>query len=92
MKMITIPEDDYLLIQRTIKDLKNQAEQMQYFDFAEKLSLTYHLVLKKKANAGEKTNKISLKRGAGKDIITYMAEDFDAPLEDFKEYKDMKNI
>lgn len=26
------------------------------------------------------------KRGAGKGIVTYMADDFDAPLEDFKDY------
>nr|WP_293843106.1 DUF2281 domain-containing protein [uncultured Arsenicibacter sp.] len=26
------------------------------------------------------------KRGAGKGLITYVADDFDAPLDDFKEY------
>ena len=34
----------------------------------------------------ETTQPISLKRGSAKDIITYMADDFDAPLDDFKEY------
>jgi hypothetical protein len=29
---------------------------------------------------------IPFKRGAAKNIITYIADDFDAPLEDFKEY------
>ena len=30
--------------------------------------------------------KVSLKRGSGKHLITYMADDFTAPLEDLKEY------
>jgi hypothetical protein len=29
---------------------------------------------------------VSLKRGSAKDMITYIAEDFDAPLDDFKDY------
>ena len=29
---------------------------------------------------------ISLKRGSAKNIVTYIAEDFDEPLEDFQEY------
>jgi Protein of unknown function (DUF2281) len=30
--------------------------------------------------------RIPFERGAGKHIIAYIADDFDAPLEDFKEY------
>lgn len=26
------------------------------------------------------------KRGAGKEVITYVSDDFDAPLDDFKDY------
>lgn len=29
---------------------------------------------------------ISLKRGSAKNIVTYIADDFDEPLDDFKEY------
>jgi hypothetical protein len=29
---------------------------------------------------------LSLKRGSAKHMITYIAEDFNAPLDDFKEY------
>jgi hypothetical protein len=29
---------------------------------------------------------VSLKRGSAKGMITYIAEDFDAPVDDFKEY------
>jgi len=29
---------------------------------------------------------LSLKRGAAKEIVTYIAEDFEEPLDDFQEY------
>ena len=32
------------------------------------------------------TPRISLERGAGKHLITYIADDFDEPMEDFKDY------
>jgi hypothetical protein len=38
----------------------------------------------KKATSGRKT--AVRKFGGGKHIFTYVAEDFDEPLEDFKEY------
>ena len=34
----------------------------------------------------KKDTPISLKRGSAKNIVTYIAEDFDEPLEDFQEY------
>lgn len=34
----------------------------------------------------EKDGMVSLKRGSANNIITYIAKDFDEPLEDFKEY------
>ena len=32
------------------------------------------------------TPRISLERGAGKHLITYISDNFDEPLEDFKDY------
>lgn len=34
----------------------------------------------------EDTQRLPLKFGAGKDLITFVADDFDAPLDHFKEY------
>ncbi len=85
MRTVTIPEDEYLQIQQSIRDLKNKAELLQDDYFTRKLSLVYQLICEKKSVINE-TEKVSLKRGAGKGIITYMAEDFDEPLEDFREY------
>jgi hypothetical protein len=34
----------------------------------------------------ERKNVVSLKRGSAKNIITFMADDFNAPLADFEDY------
>ncbi len=87
MKTVTIPENEYLKMLRTIDELKKQVELLQDNSFTEKLSLAYQLFCKKEVSVETNdTETISLKRGSGKGIITYIAEDFDEPLEDFREY------
>jgi hypothetical protein len=65
--------------------LKKQAELIQHEDFLTKISLIYRLLCENHGVAGNETEKISLKRGSGQGIITYIAEDFDELLDDFKE-------
>ncbi|OQX23498.1 MAG: hypothetical protein BWK80_25730 [Desulfobacteraceae bacterium IS3] len=86
MKTITIPEDEYLLMSQTIINLKKQLELLQDNSFMEKLSTAYRLFFQKEVSAETDTERISLKRGSGKRIITYIADDFNEPLEDFREY------
>lgn len=83
MKTITIPEYEYLQMRQTIDILKKQLELLQDNSFLEKLSAAYRLFFGKESSD---TEHLSLKRGSGKGIITYIADDFDSPLEDFREY------
>ncbi len=85
MKTITIPEDEYLLMNQTIINLKKQLELLQDNSFMEKLSAAYRLFFQKEVSAETDTERLSLKRGSGKGIITYIADDFDEPPEDFRE-------
>ena len=76
MSIISIPEKEYLQIKHTLADLLNKIE---YFDREiQKLKMAKSLDKRKRS--------ISLERGSAKSIITYIADDFDAPLEDFKDY------
>ena len=86
MKTITIPEYEYLQMRQTIERLKKQSELLQDSSFLEKLSAAYRLFFEKELSAETDTSRLSIKRGSGKGIITYIADDFDSPLEDFREY------
>jgi len=86
MKTVTLPENEYYEMKQTIIRLKKQLELLQDNRFIEKLSLAYRLFCEKQTVAESKPDRVSLKRGSGKEIITYIADDFDEPLEDFKEY------
>ncbi|MDM8523120.1 DUF2281 domain-containing protein [Desulfococcaceae bacterium HSG8] len=85
MKTVTIPESEYSEMQQTISDLKNQIRLLRDEDFIRKLSVAYRFFCMRESLTEDDMG-ISLKRGSAKGIITYMAEDFDEPLEDFKEY------
>jgi hypothetical protein len=64
--------------------------------FVQKLPLSYQKAIfewlstndniKKVENNQNKEKRIPLKFGAGKHLITFVADDFDEPLEDFEEY------
>ena len=84
MKTVTIPENEYLQMQQTISRLQQQLrllqEQLQRYPTVERDELQpmspfspYH-------------QPVSIKRGSAKAIITYLAEDFTAPLPDFQDY------
>ncbi len=74
-----------LKMQQTISDLKNQMKLLGDEDFIKKLSAACRFFYMRESLPNNDMN-ISLKRGSAKGIITYIAEDFDEPLEDFKEY------
>lgn len=73
MKTLVITAND-LLIQRIVS----------LFEFFPKDQ--YELSIKQSETKRETPPPLSIKRGAGKNIITSIAEDFDEPLDDFQEY------
>jgi hypothetical protein len=87
MKMITIPELEYLQLQQTISILQQQLSLFQDQDFVSKLNLAYQLFLiQKPMPIDDIIPQISIKRGSAKQLITYVADDFTDPLEDFQNY------
>ena len=85
MKTVTIPEEEYVHMQQTIHTLKAQVILLQDQEFLKKLAFAYHALYQGKASE-DTLPPISLKRGSAKEIIPFIAEDFDEPLDDFKEY------
>jgi hypothetical protein len=90
MRTVTISENEYLQMRQRIILLEKQIGLLRKdTGDSEKLSLPAYCHHKgsfhEKEDRGD-VKPISLKRGAAKGIITYIAEDFDAPLEDFREY------
>jgi hypothetical protein len=74
MATISISQEEFNLLQAKVKDLE------------EKVMI---LLSSKSDNEKPKQsskNTIPFKRGSAKGIITFIADDFDAPLEDFKDY------
>jgi hypothetical protein len=89
MKMITIPELEYLQLQQTISILQQQLSLFQDQDFVSKLNLAYQLFLIQKpmpTPVDDIIPQVSIKRGGAKPLITYIADDFTAPLDDFQDY------
>ncbi len=88
MKTVTIPEQEFLQLKSTVLELQKtmQAMQAQIQAFKSVLGEKYAKSPEKMQQNNEDTSKISWKRGSGKHIILYMADDFTAPLEDLKEY------
>jgi hypothetical protein len=90
MKTISIQEADYYSMQQKIAELETKVNLLQNDEFMRNLQLAYQFfVLNKQDRKTETTQnetQVSLKRGSGKQLITFMSEDFDEPLSDFNEY------
>ena len=87
MKMITIPELEYLQLQQTVSVLQQQLKLFQDQDFMSKLNMAYQLFLiQKPVPMNDVTPHVPLKRGSAKQFIPYMADDFTAPLDGFQDY------
>ncbi len=86
IKTVTIPESEYINLQFKINELQQKIALLQDNEFLSKLNSAYHFFINF-ANLPE-TNKesVSIKRGSAKQIITYIADDFTAPLQDFQDY------
>ena len=84
MDTITIPEVEYLNMQNQIEELRTKVALLQDSEFINKLMLAYKYFANQLPDISN--NQIPLKRGSAKDIITYIADDFTEPLDDFKDY------
>ncbi len=89
MKTVTIPEEEYLrlkAVQEIIQDREVFEKIVKIFQDEQllmlfrKMSGTYH------PKGFVKKGGISWKRGAGKHLIGFIADDFDEPLDEFKNY------
>lgn len=76
MKTIRISETEYLQMQQRIDNLQQQLKLLQN-------QFKLHFTAKKPT---EPAQTVSIKRGSAKAVITYIAEDFTAPLDDFHDY------
>lgn len=86
MKNITIPEEEYLALKQTINELQEKISLLKDEEFIKKLQRSYQLFIESEENQNEQIPHLSIKRGSGKNVIRNMSDDFDAPLDDFKEY------
>ncbi|WP_375561501.1 hypothetical protein ACE193_02785 [Bernardetia sp. OM2101] len=86
MKNITIPEEEYLALKQTISELQEKISLLKDEEFIKKLQRSYQLFVSTENQTDKKIPHLSIKRGSGKNVIRNMSDDFDAPLEDFKDY------
>ncbi len=88
MQTVTIPEQEYLQLKTAVADLQKTIQALQA-----QMQAFMALMSEKNGKAVEKSRKdllvkqrIPLKRGAGKHLVHYIADDFTAPIDDLKEY------
>jgi len=90
METITIPHSDFIIMQEKIANLEIKVALLQDDQFMQKLQLAYQFLIYPKQivqnNHSKQDKKVSIKRGSAKHIITFIADDFSAPMDDFKEY------
>ena len=88
MKTISLSEVEYFALQQKIDDLEKKVALLQDEQFIQKLFWAYQVfIMPKSFNYNDlPIQKVSIKRGSGKNLITYIADDFTATLDDFKEY------
>jgi hypothetical protein len=72
---------ELLQLQKKIKQLPPNFQE-ELFDFADYLLLKYQ----KEAENSEKKRKIQREFGCMKNLIISISDDFDGPLDDFKDY------
>jgi hypothetical protein len=90
MENISIPIADFKMVEKFITISKKHPEfavLLQDDDFLEKLSmLVKHFSSKLEDKLPENPLRATMKRGSGKHLIRNISDDFDALLDDFKEY------
>jgi ABC-type phosphate/phosphonate transport system ATPase subunit len=86
METITIPKQEYIEMQSKINELTKKLALLQDQEFLSKLELAYRFFIHAKKTSPTNHQPVSIKRGSAKQIITYIADDFTAPLPDFRDY------
>lgn len=88
MKTVKISEVEYLQMKKTINSLQQELSLLKDKDFLAKLNIAYNLFSQSidKKNPSDDYPLPSMKRGSGKHLIKYIADDFTDPIDDFKEY------
>ncbi len=100
MKTVTIPESEYKQLQQTIIQLKDKLALFADLEAMMpwlKNSLNLRKTAGKKGNGKaakilpivqfeRSGTPVALEFGSGKHLVKYMADDFTAPLEQFKDY------
>ncbi len=85
MKTVTISEAEYNKLQQNIIEIQKKLELLQDKELLTKLDLVYKYFFQTEKGSITK-ERVSLKRGSAKKIITYISDDFTAPVNDFKDY------
>jgi len=78
MLTVSLPEVEYVALQRKINDLEKKVALLQDEQFIQKLSWAYQFFLTPPKNKSTDlpVEKVSIKRGSGKNIITYYCRRF----------------
>jgi hypothetical protein len=84
METVTIPKHEYIEMQMKTNELTQKLALLQDQEFLSKLELAYHFFIQVKNKSPTNDQSVSIKRGSAKQIITYIADDFTAPLPDFR--------
>jgi len=84
MKTITVPESEYIQMGQTVENLQQQLKLLQ--DQLKWCLASQQLDQQPTVPFSNFNQPVSIKRGSAKAIITYIAEDFTAPLSDFQDY------
>jgi len=86
METVTIPKHEYIEMQRKTNELTQRIALLQDQEFLSKLESAYHFFIQIKNNSPTDYQPVSIERGSAKQIVTYIADDFTAPLPDFRDY------
>ena len=86
VKTVTIPESEYINLQFKINELQHKIDLLQDSEFLSKLDSAYRFFINCANVPTNNHQQVSIKRGSAKQIITYIADDFTAPLQDFQDY------
>ena len=90
METIKISRNEYLQLQKKIEDLEKKLSFFQDEQFIKKMNFLYQFFVyqddKYNFVVSEQENKLSLKRGSGKHIISDISDDFTETPMDFKDY------
>ena len=87
METVSIPKADYQLYQQQLAIYQQRLNYQNDKEFWYGLNNVVYLFGSPPPPAeAPVVERLPLKRGSGRHVITHIADDFDAPLDDFKDY------